>query len=222
MKEIKNRINNVKEESLKLMGIYFIVLLITFITVLLVYFIGLFRFNKSNNFTLNLVELKEKVNDKEFELLTLNEETSLKDKCDNGCKIKTGSEYYTYYEITKENDSYILDINLLYRSVGKFNIGTNISNLIIKEFAGYNTLFLTINNNVREYDEAIVIKNNEADIFVSSNAGEMEFKDSSIIYYTYSCIKNDEFNAVKFRNERKPFTQTNDIITYEYINLGIC
>ena len=37
MKDVKDKINSVKEESLKLMGIYFIVIIVTFITVILVY-----------------------------------------------------------------------------------------------------------------------------------------------------------------------------------------
>ena len=222
MKDIKNRINSVKEDSLRLMGIYFIVILVTFITVILVYFIGLYKYNKSNNFKLNLYELKERVNDSEFELINLNEEVSLKDKCDNGCKIKVGSNVSTYFEIIKEVDSYLIDINSLYVSIGKYSIGNDLSNLVIKEFAGYSTIFLTVHNNVRAYDEAIVVNNNEADIFVSSDASEMEFTDSSIIYYTYSCIKSDLSNAVKFRNERKPFVSTSNIVSYENINIGVC
>ena len=54
MKEIKNKINSVKEDTIRLMGVYFIVILVTFITVILVYFIGLYRYNKTNNFKLNL------------------------------------------------------------------------------------------------------------------------------------------------------------------------
>lgn len=222
MKDIKDRVNSVKEESLRLMGIYFIVLIVTFITVLLVYFIGLYKFNKSNNFKLNLTQLKEKVNDSEFELININEEVSLKDKCDNGCKIKVGSQSSIYFEVIKELDSYIVDINSLYISIGKYNIGNDLSNLVIKEFAGYTTLFLTVNNNVRSYDEAIIVNKNEADVVVSSDASEMEFTSNSIIYYTYACINSDISNAVKFKNERKPFVSTSNIISYENINISVC
>ncbi len=222
MKDIKDKMNNVKEDSLRLMGVYFIVILVTFITVILVYFIGLYRYNRSNNFRLNLFELKEKVNDSEYELININEEVSLKDKCDNGCKIKVGSKASTYFEIFKEGNSYIVDINSLYIFIGKYNIGDDLSNLIIKEFAGYNTLFLTVHNDVRAFDEAIVVNNNEVDVFVSSNENEMEFNDSSIIYYTYSCYNSTDTNAIKFKNERKPFNGTGEIISFSPLNINMC
>ena len=221
MKDIKNRIDNVKEESLKLMGIYFIVVLVTFITVILVYFIGLYNYNK-NNMKLNLVELKEKVNDSDYELVILNEEVSLKDKCDNGCKFKTDNKVFTYYEIIKEQDSYVLDINSLYTTIGKYNIGNDISNLSIKEFSNYIVLYLIVRNGVRSFDEAIAVSNNVSDVIVSANEAEMEFAENSIIYYTYSCLKTGEYNAVKFKNEKVPFESTSNIISYENINLSVC
>ena len=152
----------------------------------------------------------------------MNNEVSLKDKCDNGCKIKVGNKASTYFEISKQIDSYIVDINTLYISIGKYNIGNNLSNLIIKEFSGYTTLFLTVHNEVRSYDEAIVVNNKEADLFISSKEDEMEFKNSSIVYYTYACVNSNISNAVRFKNERKPFVSTSNIITYESINLSIC
>ena len=171
---------------------------------------------------MNLTELKAKLNDSEYELININEEVSLKDKCDNGCKIKVGSKASTYFEVSKEIDSYIIDINSLYTSIGKYNIGNDISNLVIKEFSGYKTLFLTVHNNVRSYDEAIVVNNTEVDVFVSSDASEMEFTDNSIIYYTYSCMKSDSSNAVRFKNERKPFISTSNILMSENINISVC
>ncbi|MBQ7240450.1 MAG: hypothetical protein IJS56_03320 [Bacilli bacterium] len=219
---IKEKMDNVKEESLKLMGIYFIVILITFITVILVYFIGLYKYNKHKNYDVQYFELKTQINDNEYELISLDDVYSLNEKCVNGCKFKTGSDVFTYYTIKFINGSYNLDIDLLYSHIKDYDLGNSITSLNIRNFNGYVTLYLTIINDVRSFDEVLVVDNNKVDTFVSFNANEIEFNNDEIIYYTYSCLKSDLGNAIKIKNTRKPFSDASSILGYEYINMNMC
>lgn len=224
MKDIKNRIDQVKEENLRLMGVFLIVLLITFITVILVYFIGLYKYNKTvGDDESKQFYLKARVIDSYFELLTFDNDVSLNDKCSESCMFKTGvNNSYTYYQISKLGDTYVLSINLLYQYVGEFNIGNDISNLIISKWNDYDTFKFIYKDSVSEYDEVIFVNRNKTDVITSKGVNEIEFINDKVLYNSYSCFKGDNTNAVVFRNEKTPFSETSEILSYENTNLNNC
>ena len=74
MKNINENIENVQEESIRLIGIFLIVILITFLTVILVYYISLYKYNKSaGEDDSNKFEIKRLVVDSEYESITLDD-----------------------------------------------------------------------------------------------------------------------------------------------------
>ena len=224
MKDIKDKINQVKEENLRLMGVFLIVLLITFITVILVYFISLYRYNKTvDTSKINTYDLKPRVVDKYYDLLTITDTVNLNDKCDKECLFKTGeNNNYTYYQISESNGLYTLTINILYQYVGEYNLGNDISNLVITKWNGYDTFKFIYKDSVSEYDEVIFVNKNKVDSIHSKGVNELELKDNTVVYSTYSCYKGEGTNAMIFKNEKEPFNESSKILSYEYTNLDIC
>ena len=224
MKKVNENIENIKEESIKLVGLYLFIILITFITVLLVYFIGLYKFNKIRlSTTIDPLKIKTIVNDSDYESIDLSESLALNEKCVESCKIKTKVEKESiYYYIRKEDNSYMLDINRLYVHIASINIGDNINNLSISKYNSVDMIKTIYHDEVSSYDELIFVNELKKDIITSLSSNEIEVTNDGIIYYTYSCLKTNNTNGMKFKNLRKPFDNSNTIISYENVNLDYC
>ena len=72
------------------------------------------------------------------------------------------------------------------------------------------------------YDEVIFINNKKSDVITSVSTNEIEIQEEGIIYYSYSCFKNENFNGIKFKNIKKPFENNNTVISYENVNVNYC
>ena len=222
MKQINENIENIKEDSIKLIGLFLFIILITFITVLLVYFIGLYKYNKTRT-TIDSLKINTTVNDSEYELVDNSEELVLNEKCNESCKLKTkvGMESIYYY-IRKEDNSYMLDINRLYVHIATINIGDNIDELALSKYNDIDMIKTIYHDEVSSYDEVIFVNELKKDIITSVSTNEIEVTEDGIIYYSYSCLKTNNTNSMKFKNIRKPFDNSNTILSYENVNLDYC
>ena len=224
MKNINENIENVQEESIRLIGIFLIVILITFLTVILVYFISMFKYNNdTSGDSENKFEIKRLVVDSEYESLDISEEKSLKELCSESCKFKTQIDNQDiYYHIRVEDNSYLLDINQIYIHINTINIGDNIDNLIISKYKDLDMIKTIYHDSTANYDEVIFINNKKSDVITSVSTNEIEVQEEGIIYYSYSCFKNENFNGIKFKNIKKPFENNNTVISYENVNVNYC
>ena len=224
MKNINENIENVQEESIRLIGIFLIVILITFLTVILVYYISLYKYNKSaGEDDVNKFEIKRVVVDSEYESITLDDTKDLHELCLEDCKFKTNIDNQDiYYHIRKVDDSYSLDINQLYIHINTINIGETIDNLSISKYKDMDMIKTIYHDTSTSYDEVIFINGKKVDVITSVSANEVEITDEGIIYYSYSCFKNDNSNGIKFKNIKKPFENNNTVISYENVNVNYC
>ena len=139
------------------------------------------------------------------------------------CKIKTkvGKENIYYY-IRKQDNSYMLDINRLYIKIASINIGDNIDSLVLSKYNDIDMIKTIYHDEVSSYDEVIFVNEVNKDIITSVSTNEIEVTSDGIIYYTYSCLKSNNTNSMKFKNIRKPFDNTNTIMSVEDVNLDYC
>lgn len=222
MKKVNENIENIKEDSIKLIGIFLFIILITFITVLLVYFIGLYKYDKSRT-PLDSLKINTTVEDIEYESVEVIDNLPLNEKCIESCKIKTkvGKENIYYY-IRKQDNSYMLDINRLYIKIASINIGDNIDSLVLSKYNDIDMIKTIYHDEASSYDEVIFVNEVNKDIITSVSTNEIEVTSDGIIYYTYSCLKSGNTNSMKFKNIRKPFDNTNTIMSVEDVNLDYC
>lgn len=145
----------------------------------------------------------------------------INDICTGDCNMYING----YYLILRSNNEklefkIVKDNKLLFTKV----LGNKLENPYVDMYNGYITFYTIVNTDSFVYDYVVMVNDKKyIDEFTSLESNEIEFTDDGIIYYTYSCNKNnDEYNSYKVKKIRKPFSKNSKDLDKTAKNYSWC
>ena len=130
----------------------------------------------------------------------------IRDICIDKCNMYINGYYYI---LDFKEEKYVLNIVKDNKLIFTKSLGKKIDNAYVTMYDNNIVFYGILSSDSFVYDYAVLVnEKGNIDEFSSLESNEMEFTNDGIIYYSYTCNKNNnESNAYKIKYLRKPFSK---------------